>query len=774
MNEPIAPPAAGADAEAHPGQLYRQALRQYDGTRLRQILEPLGGADKAARVGTLVAVLAERLDLPAVTQPLVAGLDPADRFALGLFAVTEAPVWPAGGLSRTLRLLGVDPEASLERLLATGLVAEQPPRVERVGPAGAPGGPVVATTDRELIAHPGALASIRTALPDPAAAGLAPVAAARLARESDGLEPILRLAALWQRVADAPLRQTQGGSLYKRDRDRIEEDPALAGPIADMVEPLPDMPGLWLDLALGVGLVEPERGTDRLVAARAAFWEDNAVHLPQMIAARWLALRTWDELWGRQESPAGPLLAAPFVRPAALLWLAALPEGEWLRLDDLAALFDRLLPDWDAPVVAEVAPRTPPAAVPGEPDAPDGRPAPRKKRPAGRKKAAGADLLAALLGGMAYQLGLVRLAEAEPSGERVVQLSTRGRYVLRLGPSPGAGPPFDAFLYVQPNLEIIAYRQGLTPGRIGLLSRFTRWSKLGAALELRLTAEDTYRGLESGLTAEAMLERLGRHSARPLAAGVGEALRTWSGRRERITYYMAATLVEFAGPEDLRAALESWDELGRPRPIVLTDRLVLVEDDAAIPLQRLRMLGSRDYRRPPEACVAVEDDGVSLVLDPTRGDLFADAELARFADEDREGGRSSPRGPATPGRRYRVTRGSLARARAEGFAPGPLASWFERRTAAPMPPAVRLLLEGLDPSHERGVLERLHVLRVRAPELLDGLAQHPATRDLIGERLGPRAAAVRAADLPSLRARLDELGLGVDARPDGKDQRVEG
>ena len=55
-------------------------------------------------------------------------------------------------------------------------------------------------------------------------------------RESDGLEPILRLGALWQRVGAEPLRQTQQGTLYKRDRDRLAEDPVLAGPIADAPE----------------------------------------------------------------------------------------------------------------------------------------------------------------------------------------------------------------------------------------------------------------------------------------------------------------------------------------------------------------------------------------------------------------------------------------------------------------------------------------------------------------------------------------------------------
>ena len=75
-------------------------------------------------------------------------------------------------------------------------------------------------------------------------------------READGLEAVLRLAALWQRVGAEPLRQTQQGVLYKRDRDRIDLDPVLAGPIADSFVPLPDSPSLWLALARRVGLIE--------------------------------------------------------------------------------------------------------------------------------------------------------------------------------------------------------------------------------------------------------------------------------------------------------------------------------------------------------------------------------------------------------------------------------------------------------------------------------------------------------------------------------------
>ena len=115
--------------------------------------------------------------------------------------------------------------------------------------------------------------------------------------------------------------------------------------------------------------------------------------------------------------------------------------------------------------------------------------------------------------------GLVRAAEVSASGRLVVQLTDLGRYVLAMGPTPPPRTTFEQFLFVQPNFEVIAYRQGLTPHLVGRLSRFAWWSQIGAALELKLTRESIVLGLDWGLTAETILEILTRHSQRPLAAG---------------------------------------------------------------------------------------------------------------------------------------------------------------------------------------------------------------------------------------------------------------
>ena len=116
-----------------------------------------------------------------------------------------------------------------------------------------------------LRVHPAVSKTIPTTRPE----GNLPVSAGPIGqvREPDGLEAVIRLAALWQRVGAEPLRQTQQGVLYKRDRDRIDLDRVLSAPIADSFVALADSPSLWLALARRIGLIELDVGGERLLAA---------------------------------------------------------------------------------------------------------------------------------------------------------------------------------------------------------------------------------------------------------------------------------------------------------------------------------------------------------------------------------------------------------------------------------------------------------------------------------------------------------------------------
>jgi hypothetical protein len=772
----VTTPPGRAPAAAVPVAAYRGALGRLELARLRDMAVALGvGETETRSAAGLAARIAEHLESARTIEPLLRGLEHGPRLALCLLARTEAASWPLAALVQALECLGAPARETVRTLLGLGLLAlAAEPGVERESTAaiderldGEPHG-------LSLLAHPAALAAARTVLP----VGSAPALAGPVdhVREADGLEPVLRLAALWQRVAEMPLRETQQATLYKRDRERLEDDPVLAGPIADALEPLPDMAALWLELARRMGLVMGESGTegdgDRVIAAPPDYWAEHAIHLPQMIATSWLGLQRWHEQGGIRQEGSNIELLLPYLRPVVLLWLAALGPDDWVAIEDLSAHLDRLAPRWQrTTLIDEPAPGVAPAGGPG--------PGSRSRSPRGSggrsdpgalpgRAGSGSGALHALLLGAAYQLGLVRGAEEQGSRRPAVQLTALGRYVLALGSPPPPRPSFEHFLFVQPNFEIVAYRQGLNPGLIGALVRFAHCTQIGAALELKLTAESVYRGLEGGLTERSILERLARHSARPLPASVTEALRTWSERRERITYHAAATLIEFASREDLEVGLALWPGESR-RPLMISDRLLLVEDETAIPFQRFRLAGSRDYRRAPEACLEVEPDGVTLSLDLARSDLLVDAELSRFADE-----RASTPGsllpeerdsPGNPRRRFVVSPASLARAAENGFSPALLAHWYVRRTSSEMPPAVRLLLAAASPRQAPLVARRPLILQAPSAQWLDGLLQHPATRPHLGPRLGPTTAIIPDLAVAPFRRALESLGLALEIEP---------
>jgi hypothetical protein len=750
---------------------FRTALARYKGARLAAIRLAQGCLSEIerSRPAGIAEEITEHFNQPTVLGALTPKLPACSRLALGLFVVTESTSMSLLGLCRALQMLGTEPSTAILELLELGLLAIEPDSqasaVDDLTSALKRG----IQDGAAVLAHPAILHAVRPIRPEgklPALHG--PVG---VTRESDGLEVILRLAALWQRAGAQPLRQTEHGVLYKRDRARIVEDPVLASPVADAMAPLPGLAILWLELAQRLGVVERDESGQKLLAASPSFWSDHAVHLHQMIATAWLGLRTWHEPCGAAIPSVVDNLAVPYLRPALLLWLATLKETEWIALDDLAQHLSAHAPEWHNRWLTDALPhdRRIPKIVES--------PARRSRRAAGSHREArpdtdseepstmapGVRLLESILLGAAYPLGLVRAGEEQRTGRRSVQLTPLGRYILTMGPTPHPRAAFDQFLFVQPNFEMIAYRQGLTPQLAGRLSRFAWWSQIGAALELKLTRESVEFGLEGGMTAELMLETLNRHSQRPLPVGVVDAVRTWATRRERVTYYAAATLIEFGSRQDRDSALATWPEGHGEGPTAVAERFLLVDDERSIPFDRFRLVGARDYRRPPEVCVTIASDGVSMELDPARSDLLVDAELHRFADElapADERTRSAESGP----RRFVVTIASLRRGMSRGLNSHQLAEWYARRTGGEIPPAVRLLLAARVARVLPLEANRLTVLTLPTAELLDGLLQHPATCAWLGDRLGPTAVVIPEDHLAGLRKALQDIGIELDVR----------
>ncbi len=684
------------------------ALTAYAEPLLRAVAGRLVKPRTQVPVEELVEKAVATLLNPPVIDRRVKELPPAARKLLALVGRSRQSRWKVGHLIAMLSSLGhVEGFTPVQVALENGLLFPEvnphaPPISDFAAWLGSAGS--MAAT---VFVHPAVAARARgedLELPNLATAE-PPVAVTP--RVADGLEWPLRLAAVWQQVAAGPVRMTQANLLFKRDQTRLQADEVLSAPIADGLAPVPEAGVLALFWAATAGLLES--GAEELRAA--PFPPEWAVGLTPVLVRLAAALphvEAWDPLTGYAPAEGG-MGSAPSAGLLALLLLAGVEDG-WVTPADVAAWLWEHHPSWAGGLTAS--------------------------------KDRGAGWVAAYLLGVCYPL---RLVEAAPvNGGFAVRLSALGRHLYANDAEPPGPPAFPQTLLVQPNAEILAYRQGLTPVLIGTLSRFARWKGIGPACTLELTPEHTYRGLESGLTLPMILQALARHSARPVPPSVADLLQRWSNKRERITVFASAVLVEFPTAADLDAAVA--------RGIVsvkLTDRIGLTADGKEPPLGQLRLIANRDYEGKPQRCVTVADDGLTLTVDAAQADLLLDAEIGRYAEP-------LPSESHTA-RRFRLTPASLRRAADLGLTLADIDQWFLDRTGAVLSAAGRLFLSGAKlppPSATRQT-----VVRFPTDAATDGVMQWPQTRELIAERLGPTAVVVDEEHLEALRRVLAEIGV---------------
>jgi hypothetical protein len=692
--------------------LVRHTLEHYDEPLLRLVANKLCKPRNQWPAEELIERCVQTVGNPTVVDRRLADLEPACVQVLALMARSGQPCWRVGHLVEMLVTLGhAEGLKPVVTLLEAGLLYPEEALASRR--------PQLAGKLRDFevwLGHSGGTYPMVFAPPEITARALALAPALPdcpgavtldkpVVQEADGLDWLLRLAVLWQQVHASPLRRTQQGGFFKRDLDRLRADPALNAPPPDRLVELRDPALLAVVLATGEGLLTDVEGELR-AAAFPASWDGG---LPAAIAALWRALLgvdTWhiDEGWRPEPVGGNPFPSAWLV---ALLLLGQLPADGWTSPATLEQWMQGHHPFWR-----------------------------------GGRASCG---LATFLLGLAYPLRLVQAAK-DASGELLVSLTALGRWLLGLGPLP-AQAQFPRTLLVQPNLEILVYRQGLTPSLIARLARMANWKTLGAACTQQLEPDSVYRALESGESFETIQQTLEQHGMKALPDTVVGALRTWSNKRDRIRVYTGGALFEFNSADDLDAALARGLPATR-----LSERLAVVANDQAIDYRHFRLTATRDYALPPERCVEVEADGVTLAVDLARSDLLIETEIRRFAEQlDR---------PGTNGRRYyRVTPESLGGGRDSGLSLQQLETWFSQRSGQPLPAAAKLLFSGSQLSPYE--LRRLTVLHVPTAEMADGLQQWPGTRALIATRLGPTALAVAEEHIDMLRERLATLGVNL-------------
>ena len=690
----------------------RATLTSYDEDLLRSVAAKLAKPRSQWPPDELIERCMQTLANPAVVDRRLLELGPLQRRLLCFMARSRRPIWRLGSLLEFLSASGgtADPNEVLP-LLEMGFL--YPDLAGASGRLKSIDQWLVHGTNAEyrLFGHP---AVFTRAIEGELALAKCPTVAFTpiTVFEADGLEMPLRLAGLWQLLRGGVLRTTQGGEFFKRDLDRLTSDPILGSPAAENFVELPDPAMLIVSLGLQLGVVVNANGESSAGALNDT-WETGLNKWSLVLWNAFLEQSNWNPRVG---SSAEASVHAPFASAYVmlLLLLAEMPQGEWAQPKELDAWLHEYHPFW----MIEDA------------------------RPSQRQPWAAIFLL-----GIAYPLKLVQAAK-DAEGGWLVRLAPAGRWLLGYGPEPAPPPAFPQTLLVQPNLEIIAFRQGMTTSLIARLTKFANWKSLGAACTLQLNAESVYRGLESGLTFESLLQTLEKHGTRALPTSVVESLRTWADKRERITVYSSATLLEFATPEDLNEALTRGVNGMR-----MSELLLIVPGELPIEMLRhFRVSGNRDWAAPPEKCVEVAEDGVTLAVDLARSDLLLETQMQRFAEP--------VDGITVQGhRRYRLTPGSLEAARKTGLDAKDLDEWFVQRTGSSLSAAGRLLLQGSTDS-KVNLRQRL-VLDVGSEQVADGLVQWPQTRSLIEERLGTTTLAVSKDQWPELRNRMQALGIQI-------------
>jgi hypothetical protein len=693
-----------------------RTLRVYDHSLLRQVASKLIKPRNQWPVEELIERCLGFFENVASIDRRLKELRSEERRLLALIGHSGQPRWRVVHLIELAAALGdSDGMKSIRNLLEAGLLFPEVPETWKrlrsfnqwMTQAGSSG--------LAVFTHPSVIErSIGESLDWPALSSISEVIGA--VHDADGLEWPLRWSVLWQLTSAEPLRRTQQGEFFKRDQDRLRNDSMLNAPLSESFSVTTDLAFFIAELAVRLGILREAEGEWRATSS-PALWDKN---LLATLVSIWKALPLMEVFQTGDNPPIASYF--PSVMLLFTVLLSQIPDGEWVSSRDVQDWIEQHHPGFKQTSPTERLTADQSAGI-------------QRQSP-----------LFSLVLTLTYHLRMIQ-AVKDKNETWVVRLTPIGRWLLDLGPEPAHPIPPSQTLLVQPNLEIVVYRQGLTPRLIASLTRFAAWKSLGAACLMQIQPETVYRGLESGYDFNQIQQTLNQHNTRPTPAAVLDMLRTWTAKRDRLGIFPNATLFEFQSAEELNEALARGLTGTR-----LSDRLAVISNESAVDYRQFRLTGTRDYGLPPEKCVDVEADGVTLTIEPERSDLLVESEMRRFA--------RYLESPAENGRRqYRVTSESLGDHQTGGMGIFALEEWFQQRTGQTLPPAIRLLM--IAPFQPAAELKQQLVLQVSSTQLADGLMQLPETRAFIQARLGPMALAVAPDCAEELRRRIEQLGLRI-------------
>lgn len=340
-----------------------------------------------------------------------------------------------------------------------------------------------------------------------------------------------------------------------------------------------------------------------------------------------------------------------------------------------------------------------------------------------------------------YYLGIVAVGmdNGTPVSFRLTEL---GRSVLQDAPISSSAPSKDesqpAWI-VQPNLEVLVYLEHVNPEQLVFLEQHAaRVDAQQHTARYSLTSETVYQALEKGSTLESVLVSLQAGAGAPLPQNVTVELREWAARRERMSLYRRARLLEFADTVRRDAALDAGLS-----GTAVGERFVLLSSEAALEAS----IAYVDYAKPLSRCLSAIEDG-TLTLLRTGADLVIEGELDLWAER-------------RTAETWQLTADSVRAALRAGARIEEALAWLSARLTGVIPPWLRVALLAWSGMAVQTHLAEVVVLQCSQREVFDAIVDSPALRPLLRGVLTPELVLVDPAALEMLRAYMSWAEFAV-------------
>src|SRR5262245_38054557 len=314
--------------------LYRSTLSRYSPSVLRGIRDHLELDAPVRSPARLVKSIEAYLREPAHRTAALADLPSELRPVLALLPYVPPSGWRLEEMRELLRFIGCSvPDKALRAMLGLGFLALHAPnwRVETLrhfdlalnGWEG---------EQLSLVCHPALANQLATPAFQPAKKSI--VRHVRNVREADGLEFLLRVAVLWERIAQSPIRLTQDTALFKRDKERLGSDVVLTSPMFDAMAPIKDIGYLAIVLGKHLNLLIADQEGEMLRAQMGTTWLQELHTIQQRLWHGLMTVRSWTDQNG-DSGVSMDVHRLPAKRWAVLLRLASLPPDGWLSVTEL-------------------------------------------------------------------------------------------------------------------------------------------------------------------------------------------------------------------------------------------------------------------------------------------------------------------------------------------------------------------------------------------------------------------------------------------------------